>query len=138
MHSDPDILQAVLESIDHWLRMIAWVKQQPGNRDVQSWYWDRKEQMEKAIDESWFGQHCPLCTLCSIEMDGKELCQDCPLCPEDKPQGCAGPKEPWRAVCNARSWNEWLIAAEVMLERLMSIRDEYAKKEENHEDQNQD
>ncbi len=103
--------QAVKASIEHWKRMIAWVKKQPGKEAC------RGVEMEMAIGENWWGRHCPLC----IKYHNGDNCGICPLYKKYGHCGKIGIKNAWFLVEMSLSWSIWLKNAKKMLRQLKSL-----------------
>lgn len=109
-----DVLGLLTESIAHWERMIAWVKDR--NPDTTA----RATTMLDAINETWFLSYCPLC-----KAFRPQDCGGCPL-------GAAGyycrnaGSALWR-VAAARTWSEWWLQAQEMLRLLRETRTRWEK-----------
>ncbi len=103
--------QAIKKSIEHWERMIAWVKKQP--QTDKPYYFA----IEGAIGEDWSDEHCPLCEFYL------SVCNKCPL--QKKHGHCSGYEKDrynnWNKVFNARTWKTWLKHAKVLLKQLKSL-----------------
>jgi hypothetical protein len=96
---------AVVASIAHWNRMIAYAqKQKP--RGTAMW-----ESMNRALHEDWFSDDCPLCTLFY-----SGSCADCPITPN-----CNRESSLWNRVIMARTWATWLERAVTMRNYLATL-----------------
>jgi len=107
-----ETIQATQQSVDHWERMIEWVKQQDPRGYPDYSY------MEQEIGEDWYSDSCPLCKRFSLP---DVPCKDCPL--GDIFGLCNDPLalNAWPSVRWSRTWGEWLEAAEVMLFQLETV-----------------
>jgi len=111
MEATKEAIQATQQSVDHWKRMIEWVKQQNPE-----WITDY-HYMEIEIGESWYSEDCPLCEHFLYET----VCGNCPLrvvfgqCTDHSALNA------WSNIRWARTWAEWLEAAEVMLLQLETV-----------------
>ncbi len=108
-----ETIQATQQSMDHWKRMIEWVSQQDPE-----WITDY-HYMEVEIGESWYSEDCPLCEHFLLDPDAP--CNDCPL--RVVFGQCIDPLalNAWPNVRWARTWDEWLEAADVMLFQLETV-----------------
>ena len=89
--------KAIQESIEHWTRMIEWVKKQPKND------WINPNYMESKINESWYANDC---ALCKIDL---EECKKCPLYKSGN--GCNNHNSIWKKIHPSNTWKEWLYWA---------------------------
>ncbi|RLC80938.1 MAG: hypothetical protein DRJ03_20790 [Chloroflexi bacterium] len=107
-----EAIQATQQSIDHWERMIEWVKRQDPE-GIPSY-----QRMELEIGEDWYSESCPLCQCFSLP---DVPCKDCPL--GDVFGFCNNPAalNAWPNVRWSRTWGEWLEAADVMLLQLETV-----------------
>lgn len=101
------IEKSIKKSIEHWERMIAWVRTQDPNAEINA------EKMENAIGESWHKTYCSLCQTFNIK------CWICPLGQSAGP--CSSWYSPWKYVNNSKTYGEWLSAAEEMLRELLRV-----------------
>ena len=93
--------KAIQDSIDHWTRMIEWVKTQPKN-DLPDHHI-----MKTQINELWFARDC---ALCNIYRDiYRDNCDKCPL--YKLYYRCDDPNSIWRKIYDSRNWKEWLYWA---------------------------
>ena len=93
--------KAIQESIEHWTRMIKWVKKQPKND------WTSRNYMELKINESWFSDDCDLCKIYKDEYGIN--CKKCPL--HKSGNDCDNCKSIWRKIYDSNTWKEWLYWA---------------------------
>lgn len=118
--AEKSLLTATEKSIEHWERMIAWVKTQPPNKAVS------KADMLVELGEAPSADFCALC--CSIQS-----CDDCPIsihdvaCDYYNLGGNGDPdnhnhKSAWDRVYEAHTWAEWLAQARRMLLLLIEIK----------------
>jgi len=110
-----EVLEATANSIDHWKKMINWAKTQIPDQRVTGW------KMFKEIKETWSSDDCPLCqAFFHLDVTDYDLCKHCPLrvifgsCNKKQEMNA------WQDVSNAKTWGEWLEAAEVMLQQLQA------------------
>lgn len=109
--SDDDIAR-VKDCIEHYNRMIAWVKTQPKDDEPYPY------QMRDAIRETWFGYYCRLCD--KYISEGSDLCSpNCPLIKAKK--GCNEPNSIWRKINSSFTWEDWLKKAERMRQDLKDL-----------------
>ncbi len=104
--------KAIQESLEHWERMIEWVKKQPKD-DI------NKTKIKKELGEYWLGKNCSLCQ--NYRRD--KSCANCPLSKK------YGNDDIFTTICTetygkitfSTTWQEWLEHAEVMVEQLKSL-----------------
>lgn len=102
---------AILQSIEHWKRMIAWVKIQDPKNDF--CYFD----MQHAIGEMSNIKSCALC--------GLYWSQGCKGCPLNKiNQGCTNKGSAYYNTTGPKTNKEWLKAARNMLKTLKGLLNE--------------
>jgi len=101
----------------HWFRMVAWVKKQ--DPTGQPSY----NKMRRGIGECYGDEDCALC-----EDFLADDCEECPLFAAG--YRCLNPHSPYMAVVSARTWQEWLVAADGMLGALAEILGETETEEE--------
>ena len=93
--------KATQESIEHWTRMIDWVKKQPKNN------WTNFYRMESEINELWYANDCVLCKIYKTEYG-----LDCNKCPLYKlGNGCLNSNSIWKKIGYSSTWKEWLYWA---------------------------
>lgn len=100
--------QAIKESIVHWERMREWARKQR---------WDKGStgfEMREAISETWAGTYCVLCNT--------YRCSNCPLYKKYGKCGvfCVGDNA-WKKVNLSKTWGEWIVASNAMIEQLKSL-----------------
>ena len=108
----------ILESINHWKKMINWVAGQPQNSKPNFLT------MLVNIGENWGSMDCPFCKYYVYIDDWKPWLRDCIGCPISQKWGrCSVYKKshPWGAVSNSSTWGEWLINAELFLKELEKL-----------------
>jgi len=95
-------INAVKESINHWNRMIAWVRTQKKHKRVNEY------EMKAAINEDWYSNSCEICRI----YHGNEE-----LCPLNIVQrgGCGKFSSAWKKVDNSETWGKWLTASRKMI-----------------------
>jgi len=111
--SAKEAIQAIQQSIDHWKRMIGWAESQDPTEAAEH------RRMEDELHESWYSDDCPLCKRFLLGSD--ELCEECPLRVVFGSCSDSHAMNAWLSVRWARTWDEWLEAAEVMLLQLETI-----------------
>jgi len=89
--------KAIQESIDHWTRMIDWVKKQPKND------WTNRNYMDSKIYESWYGGDCALCKIYWLN------CNKCPLYKSGN--RCFNRNSIWKKIYHSTTWKDWLYWA---------------------------
>jgi len=106
-----EAIQTTQQPIDHWKRMIERAESQDPGRITDYYY------MEIEIGENWYSEDCPLCKHFLYET----VCGNCPL--RVVFGLCSDPSalNAWSNVRWARTWGEWLEAAEVMLFQLETV-----------------
>jgi hypothetical protein len=87
--------------------MIKWARKQDG-KDIVS-----EERMFLAIKETWYGEFCFICKThdCNIT---------CPLTLNN--QYCCGDNALWMKMWEAKTWSEWIKAAEKFLAFIEKIK----------------
>jgi len=96
------ILKIVL---DHWNKMITWVETQPKDFKAIDMI------MYKAIKTDWYGKNCILCK------KFKKLTGCKTICPVIKEYGGCGSLG-WTEVNEAKTWEQWLIAAKKLVKKI--------------------
>ena len=105
--------KAIVDSIEHWERMIAWAeKQDPG--DLVS-----SDDMLVGIGEIWGGADCPLCQLARVE--ARDSCFLCTLGCTHGHCNAQRSANAWSDDKMARHWKDWLMHARRMLVQLKSL-----------------
>jgi hypothetical protein len=112
------------ESVASYKRKIAWAKMQ--NPDEKS----NEESMEEAIGIGWHGSDCSYCT--ELVKDKRNVC---PLAWASKFEGhrdcrnwgsqficCKGL---WLEMVNSRTWAEWIIRAEKVMQYIINYGAKY-------------
>jgi hypothetical protein len=116
---DEKTKEAVEQSIVHWSRMIEWAKKQDPFAEVDAC------DMDGGIREWWTGDYCSLCQLAenlSSVDDEIEYENDCECCILFKSNnGCQEPGSKWLSVEHSRTWGDWVISAEAMLQTLKEL-----------------
>jgi hypothetical protein len=100
-------IRAIKKTIDHWNRMIAWMRTRPvGERP-------NGVAMIRAIGEGWYATHCALCAE-ATKKHGITSAR-CAFC-------CLGPTaccDEWYRVADmSESAGAWVAHAELMVQRL--------------------
>ncbi len=108
-----ETIQATQQSIDHWKRMIEWAESQDPTEVAEH------HRMEQEIAESWYSDDCPLCKRFLLGPD--EPCEGCPLRVAFGNCSDSHAMNAWPNIRWARTWDEWLEAAEVMLLQLETV-----------------
>ena len=105
-------IERIQKSIDHWKKMIEWVKKQPPENRT------NYPLMMDTLKMGWGSIHCHLCHLYA---DFNTKCTHCPL--QIKFGVCCGDDvdNEWARIDTSRIWGEWLAHAEVLLEQLISL-----------------
>jgi len=105
-------LKAIKDSIEHWKRMIEWVKTQNLKDPICS------SLMKININENYYGSNCPLCT---IFFKYKGDCNRCPL--NIKYGECmkGHEKNTWNSIVSSKNWKEWLKHSKTMIKQLESL-----------------
>lgn len=104
------LLKHLTESIEHYDRMIEWVKTRPNDDIVNPALMIRK------IKEDWYGDYCSICV--SVE-------SQCNLCILDRKGYCCDDQGSiWRRMRFSKTWKDWLDYANQMRQILINIRDE--------------
>ena len=93
--------KAIQDNIDHWTRMIDWVKTQPKNN------WTNSGYMDSQINELWHSSDCALCKIYKYkyELD----CNKCPLYISGN--DCGNHNSIWKKIGYSSTWKEWLYWA---------------------------
>ncbi len=104
---------AVKESIEHWKRMIKWVRKQKLDNDP------NKITMKESIGEIWRSNDCALCEIVPRNYRDELNCEKCPL--SKAGYGCDDENSPWEKVNMGSDWREWLDAAFGMIKALKSL-----------------
>ena len=117
MPNKGQLTDALNSSINHWMRMINWVRTQPATD------YARRDIMLEQQEEDWTAGYCALCQLVDSH------CSECMLTPN-----CESERSLWRAVVDAeycadvegedpdvQTWAHWLVAAEAMLKHLKDL-----------------
>lgn len=100
--------QAIKGSIEHWKRMIAWVKKQPKSYRVSS------DRIEIQLGEDWYADYCPLC-----KKYYEKYCDKCPLYQH---VGKSCNKNPvWTKFTLVLTRNKWIENAKKMLKLLEEL-----------------
>ena len=102
MKSNVELLR---KSLDHWMRMVRWVRKQGKRCYVEEAY------MMESIGEIWSGTHCPCCS--ANNRDGTAYC---PLADRDCDYFCCVSE--WSRINNAPTWGLWLEYSKDMVELL--------------------
>ncbi len=108
-----ETIQATQQSIDHWKRMIEWAESQDPTEVAEH------HRMEQEIAESWYSDDCPLCK--RFLQGSDELCEECPLRVVFGNCSDLLTANAWSDVRWARTWDEWLEAADVTLLQLETV-----------------
>lgn len=116
--------QAIQESIDHWQRMIDWTDAVV-DKDKHHLESEMKGGMEEDIEETWSGGYCMLCKQVKVEaIKDNFVTPSCYICPLGILQKgyCGKEGTAYRDILQAKTWNEWIIAANKVLVDLKSLR----------------
>lgn len=119
MSENSEEMQALLDSYDHWIEMIAYAMTQHPDDTPNG------IQMDAAIDQSWRAASCALCELYNRKLN--RHCLGCPLVPHcDSTYDSEGNLKHslWYFVDTATTWDEWIDAAYDMLHELQRLADE--------------
>lgn len=108
-----ELIQHLTESIEHYDRMIEWVKTQPenGRSSIEDMLYDIKEQWS-----------CFYCSLCKNYFDHVCICLKCIL--YQKGYYCNKDNSIWKRMHFSITWKDWLIYANQMRKILIDIRKE--------------
>jgi hypothetical protein len=101
-------MKHIHKSIDHWQRMIDYVKE-----NCKLNYVVDRDQMDYELGESWTSKDCALC------IKHEDYCPDCEL--SKIGQGCTTTDSAYYKVANSETWGEWLTNAYKMLDVLKSL-----------------
>lgn len=115
--------RALLESIEHWGRMIIWA-------DTQSPFGPALLiTMRNAIGELWTADYCPLCkSNLAQHSDDRQSYYDCLGCILHRHgQSCDGAGL-WQAVNSSKTWSEWVHNALIFQQALVAVLLEDTKK----------
>jgi hypothetical protein len=96
---------ALKHSIEHWNKMIEWVKTQPEDHKAIDII------MFKAIKTDWYGKNCFLCKRF------KQIKGCVSICPVIKEYGSCEDMG-WHKVNSAKTWKEWLEYAQILVSKL--------------------
>ena len=98
------VIEAIEKSIEHWKRMIDWVKNLPlklyEDLPVAAFMGNR-------LGEHWKASDCTLCTLF--------IGNGCRGCPISGCGTCGSPGHAWAAVNGSETWVKWLEAASTQM-----------------------
>ena len=106
--------QAIAETEAHWKRMVDWVQKQDRDENVS------RNKMDAEIGECWDDECCPLCIQYSIRLTF-EGCGMCPLKMRFGRCSDVDAENAWRKVADSKTWGEWLVHGERMLEQIRSL-----------------
>lgn len=92
------------EAVEHYDRMIEWVKTQHSDEIVNIDY------MEDCICEKWSDDYCSYC----VAYSGLNLCGICPLYAKLNNEGASYNccNNHWWRMAASRTWKDWLYYAE--------------------------
>lgn len=105
-------VEAIIDSIAHWERMISWVKQQNPLEQINPYI------MKDKLGELWDEENCALCKY-STDEKGKVNCAMCPLA--KNLVYCNTPDSLWTKIHFSSNWSEWVENAEEMLAILKEL-----------------
>ena len=110
------------KTIDHYNRMIEWVKKNIDNPDFATSKPDYYN-MKAEIKENWYSDYCPFCKKYHDDTKYPE-CTNCPLelverDTDGKYTSCCGGL--WDSMAVSKTWDEWIIYAERIVKLLETL-----------------
>ena len=113
-----EVIEAIEDSIDHWKRMIKWVKKQDRRMAA------NPLSMLVGAGQDWSSDSCSLCQ----QQQNPRWEPGCPKCPLAQKYGLCScvnltspTKNAWGRVTAAKTWAGWLQHGKRMLKQLESL-----------------
>ena len=108
--------EAISRTIAHWEKMIKWAKKQPEH------YLTSIGAIHNGINQTWYGDYCPLCDKYYKGSKTKLTCKKCPLKIKYGKCGRSKIRNKWHNVSFSYNWKDWVENAEVFLAQLKRLK----------------
>lgn len=95
--------------------MIEWVATQPQGATTDMY------EMHDKLQECWKSDSCALCVKYHMLVKDEVIKKDCPL-GERRCEGSTSCCKEWEDVNHSLTWGDWLIKAEILIQKLRKIR----------------